>query len=193
MATRLDRMSRASFLRYRDHHRGRVRERPAPEQRTVVPPERLTRAAAAWLALTFVVTGLVLPALVGLAGLGAVHATVQLPAFLLVSAGVVTTIGVVRPRVELGRPAADPWMTATFASFALWALLAPTLLPLTGAVHGVMPDVPTVLVHALQSVMLGTMLASLTRSPRRAFDLAAIFQLATYLVSVALALAAGLV
>ncbi len=196
MATRLDKVSRIARPERREERERTpttVRQEAAPpvdaerhveSGATEVPAARLTQATGVWLGLTFLLSYFLLPgvsAMLGTGGSGIFAFWPQYPAFLLVGAYVVSLVALTRPQIRVGGPSRDPVLAASLGSLGVWALLQQTLLP-----FGLMSTtglVSLLLINVVESVMLGTMLASFTDRAGRAFTLGAGFQLALYVFS----------
>ncbi|MEM6927957.1 MAG: hypothetical protein AAF602_13585 [Myxococcota bacterium] len=196
MATRLDKVSRVARPERREerprtssspHVRTEARVAEAPSvtvDATSVPVRRLTQATAAWLGLTFIACYFLLPgisAMLGTGGAGVFAFWPQYPAFMLVSAYVVTLVAANPPDIQLSRPSRDPVLAATLGSFGMWALLQQTLMPFAWMTTVSLTSL--VALNLVESVLLGTMLASFADRPGRALSLGAGFQLAIYVVS----------
>lgn len=198
MATRLDKVSRiARPERRAEQERSASSSRSTPHTETIgaqaprvdtgtapVPVRALTQATAAWLGITFLLSYFLLPgvsAMLGTGGSGIFAFWPQYPAFMLVSAYVVTLVASSRPQVRLGAPTRDPVLAATLGSFATWALLHQTLTPFAWMTSTSL--VSLLALNVVESLLLGTMLASFTNRAGRAFTLGAGFQLGVYVFS----------
>lgn len=204
MATRLDQVSRPARMHPRDVTQAEPqRTRPLRSTReaanrrsalspgvsvsagsTEIPERELTGATAAWLGGTFLLTYLLLPALfvlIGAGGLGAFAFWPQFPAFLIVSAVVVTGVSIARPKIKLGEAGADPVAAALLGGFGMWALTQNLLLPF--ALMGTVQLLGLVGVNLIENLLIGAMLASFTKRADTAFTLAAGFQFLTFVVS----------
>ncbi len=102
----------------------------------------------------------------------------SLAAFAITLAVTVSGIAIARPKVSLETTRREPIIAATLGGLVPWAILhniLPSLIPFADMTAGSL--ISFLAVNVLESALFGAMLASFTRSPRRAFALGAGFQL----------------
>jgi len=153
-----------------------------PEEPRRLAPGELGSAVVTWLTVVFCLCYVVLP--VGLSVLGVLppmfvfeNLWYSLPTFSMVGFVMLAGILAIRPRIRLRGPR-DPVLAATIGGLGVWALaenFAGPFVPF--AMMGSAHLAGLVALNVVEMFLLGTMLASLTRSTSLAFVLGAGFQL----------------
>lgn len=156
-------------------------ESTRPDEPRRLSPSEIGGAMVTWLTAVFCLCYVVLP--VGLSVFGALpqmfvfqNLWYSLPTFAMAGFVAVAAILAVRPRIRLGGPR-DPVLAATIGGLGVWALaenFAGPFVPF--AMMGPAHLAGLVALNVVEMFLLGTMLASLTRSTALAFVLGAGFQ-----------------
>ncbi len=199
MATRLDRVTtspdrsrRASARRAAESGtRGSVAHEGAragtPERlgelggERELPVRALGGAMAAWLALTFGLCYVVLPAIAAITGVnpGLINTFwFDLPSFAIVSFVTIVAALVERPRIDLSKNARSPVLAAMLGGLGVWAVVhntSPFLVPF--ADMSAVKFTSLLGINIIETGMIGMMLASLTKRADVALALGGGFQL----------------